>query len=80
MKKAMSRLVIALMAAVFLSACATSYQPVSPISTTGIDASGHALKTQNAVFILDASSSMEADLYPHMTQGGQGPDCIGFGS
>ena len=58
MKSPMPKLVIALMVAVFLSACATNYQPVPSVTTAGIDARGHALKTQNAVFILDASSSM----------------------
>lgn len=50
-----------LMAAVatILSACATSYQPVPPFSPVDLDAGGRALKTQNLIVILDASSSME---------------------
>jgi len=58
MKRPLSKLAIAVVAAFFLSACATSYQPVPAFTPVGVDAGGRALKTQNALFILDASSSM----------------------
>ena len=59
MKSPLSKLVVALMAAVFLGACATSYQPVPSFTPVAVSPDGHALKTQNALFILDASSSMD---------------------
>lgn len=58
MKSSMPKMVIAVLAAISLSACATAFQPVPSFTPSGVDASGRALKTQNAVFILDASSSM----------------------
>jgi len=45
--------------AALMTACATSYQPVPPFSPVDLDAGGRALKTQNLIVILDASSSME---------------------
>ncbi|WP_319524988.1 OmpA family protein [uncultured Desulfosarcina sp.] len=45
--------------AALMTACATSYQPVPPFSAVDLDAGGRALKTQNLLVILDASSSME---------------------
>ncbi|BBO87820.1 OmpA family protein [Desulfosarcina ovata] len=58
MKSLFAKLIFAFMVAGLLSACAT-FQPVPPFSPVDIDAGGHALKKQNAVFILDASASME---------------------
>ena len=43
---------------VLMTACATSYQPVPPFTPVDVDAGGYALKTQNMLVILDASSSM----------------------
>lgn len=58
MKRKSTYLVAALMVAGMMSACAT-YQPVPALSPVDIDASGYEQKTQNAVFILDASASMD---------------------
>ena len=58
MKHPVSKLVLLLMIAALMSACATSYQPVPPFTPVDVDAGGHALKTQNVIVILDASSSM----------------------
>jgi len=58
MKQRVLALALLVVVSVFLSACATSYQPVPPFSPVKMDADGHALKTRNVVVILDASSSM----------------------
>jgi OmpA-OmpF porin, OOP family len=58
MKHPVFKLAFMLMSAALMSACATSYQPVPPVLPVGVDAGGHALKTQNMLVILDASSSM----------------------
>ncbi len=48
-----------------ISACATPYQPV-PLSTpVPVAAEGHALKTDNVVIVLDASSSMAEGYGPY---------------
>jgi OmpA-OmpF porin, OOP family len=62
MKHPFSTLGMVVMIAVFFSACATTYQPVPPFTPVAVDAGGYALKTQNVLVILDASSSM-ADGY-----------------
>ena len=58
MKHPVATLAVVLMIAALMSACATSYQPVPPVSPVEVDAGGHALKAQNMLVILDASSSM----------------------
>ncbi len=58
MKHPVSKLVLVLMVATLMNACATSYQPVPAFTPVAVDAGGHALKTQNVLVILDASSSM----------------------
>lgn len=58
MKHPVSTLALVLMLATLMTACATSYQPVPPFTSVDVDAGGHALKTQNLIVILDASSSM----------------------
>ena len=58
MKHPVTMLAFVLMIAALMSACATSYQPVPPFTPVDVDAGGHALKTQNAIVIMDASSSM----------------------
>lgn len=59
MKRKIFKLVITLAMVVLMGACATSYQPIPPFTPVDIEAGGYALKAQNVVFILDASSSME---------------------
>ena len=59
MKHPLSFLGMMLLAAMMMSACATSYQPVPPFTPESVDAEGRALKTQNVLVILDASSSMD---------------------
>jgi OOP family OmpA-OmpF porin len=59
MNHLMSKLGIAFLVVVFLSACATTYEPVPPITPVGVDTGGYALKAQNMLVILDASSSMD---------------------
>ena len=59
MNHLVSKLGLALLVVAFVSACATSYEPVPPVTPVGVDAGGHALKTQNMLVILDASSSMD---------------------
>ncbi len=58
MKHPVLKLVLVLMIASLMSACATSYQPVPAFTPVDVDAGGHELKTQNVLVILDASSSM----------------------
>jgi len=58
MKHPVTAFALLLMIAALMSACATSYQPVPPFTPVDVDAGGHALKTQNVIVILDASSSM----------------------
>lgn len=58
MKHFFSTLGLGVIIATFLSACATSYQPVPAFTPVPVDAGGYALKTQNVLVILDASSSM----------------------
>ena len=59
MKYSFPKLVPILMIVSLISACATAYKPLPTFTPVDIDASGRALKTQNAIVILDASSSME---------------------
>ena len=59
MKHPVFKLAFMLTVAMLMSACATSYEPVPPITPVGVDAGGYALKTQNMLVILDASSSMD---------------------
>jgi OOP family OmpA-OmpF porin len=59
MKYSLTKLIVMLMIVSLMSACATSYEPVPPFTPVDVAAGGRALKTQNAVVILDASSSME---------------------
>ena len=59
MKHPLSFLGLFFMIAMLMSACATSYQAVPAFTPVDVDASGRALKTQNVLVILDASSSME---------------------
>lgn len=49
---------VLLMAGLLMTGCATSKAPAPEFAAAEVDASGHALKTHNAVIILDASSSM----------------------
>jgi OOP family OmpA-OmpF porin len=58
MNRPVFKLALLLMIAALMSACATSSQPVPPFTPVNVAAGGHALKTQNAVVILDTSSSM----------------------
>ncbi|GEM_PF-436600 len=59
MKHPVSNVVLVLMIASLMGACATtSYQPVPAFTPVDVDAGGHALKSQNVAVILDASSSM----------------------
>jgi len=58
MKHPVTTFALLLMIAALMSACATSYQPVPPFTPVDIDAGGHALKAQNVIVIMDASSSM----------------------
>ena len=58
MKHPVTMLALLLMIAALMSACATSYQPVPPFTPVEVDAGGHALKAQNVIVIMDASSSM----------------------
>ncbi len=58
MQQLVSKLALMLLIAAVVSACATPYQAVPEVTPVEIDARGHALKTQNVVIILDASSSM----------------------
>lgn len=51
--------VLMLMIGALVSACATSYQPVPPFTPVDVDAGGYALKAENMLVILDASSSMD---------------------
>lgn len=51
-------IILLILVAGLMSACATSYEPVPPFSPVNVDASGRALKVQNVLVILDASSSM----------------------
>ncbi|WP_054700681.1 hypothetical protein [Desulfosarcina cetonica] len=50
-------LIVAFMVVGMLGACAT-YQPVPAFTPVDINADGYVQKTQNAVFIIDSSSSM----------------------
>ncbi len=58
MKQRVLTLGFSVIIALCLSACATSYQPVPQFTPVTMDTAGHALKTQNVVVVLDASSSM----------------------
>jgi OOP family OmpA-OmpF porin len=59
MKRPVSTFGLLVVLTIFLTACATSYQPVPPITPVDVDAGGYALKTQNMLVVLDASSSMD---------------------
>ncbi|BBO67543.1 hypothetical protein DSCA_14730 [Desulfosarcina alkanivorans] len=59
MKPNFSTLFFVVTIAFLMTACATPYQAVPPFTPVDVDARGHALKTQNVVVILDASSSMD---------------------
>jgi OOP family OmpA-OmpF porin len=54
-----------LIVAVLMVACATSYEPVPPFTPVKVDAGGRLLKSQNALIILDASSSMAEGYRQH---------------
>jgi len=57
-KRPARKFVMVLMIAALVGACATSYQPLPPFSPVAVDAVGYAPKANNALVILDASSSM----------------------
>lgn len=59
MRQPIAKLALVVLLGVMLSACATTYEPLPPFTPVDVDAGGRALKTQNVVVILDASSSME---------------------
>ncbi len=44
--------------AMLMSACATSYEPLPAFTAVNVDTQGRALRTQNVLVIMDASSSM----------------------
>ena len=58
MKQQQFKLFVVLVMVVLITACATSFEPMPDISTVGVKADGYALKTENVVMVLDASSSM----------------------
>ena len=58
MKKQQFKLFVVFVMAVLISACATSFEPMPDISPVSVKADGYTLKTENAVIVLDASSSM----------------------
>ena len=58
MKHVVPKFCLVLMIAALMTACATSYEPVPSVTPVNVNAGGHALKAQNVVVILDASSSM----------------------
>ena len=59
MRIPIGKLMLMIVAAGLMTACATSFEPVPPITPVDVDAGGRALKAQNVLVILDASSSME---------------------
>ena len=58
MKHPVRTLAVVLTVAVLMGACATPHQPVPPFTPVDVEAGGPALKTQNVIVIMDASSSM----------------------